>query len=229
MSNDDEDNKNRIPDGRYLAVVVPQEVEVDGGGVASTMLQFGWTGAAGAQNRKPQVVAYCQIIEGPETGWRGPWFGFMGKDSYERTMQSLRYAGMIGNDVTKPGPMNRVIEIEVANETYEGKTRSKIQWINDPNGVRGLKLKNPMSAQELKEFVARMAGHFKKLPELKDGLVNRDELRSRAPVEGAAPSNGNGQAAPPAQEQSGGMPWDAGSAAGDAAGGYGGPDDDIPF
>ena len=185
-----------IPDGNYPAVAVPME----GPDGKPTIAQWGYSGEG--DGRKKQVVIYFQITDGPQAGVKLPWFGFMGKASYERTLQALRYAGWKGNDLAKLGDLDQLVEIVVAAETWEGVKRSKIQWVNDANGGRAMKLKAPMSETEIREWSAYMAGHAKKLAIIEGTKVDRTKLKKATPGEEPATNaaNGNGTWTPPSEE-----------------------------
>lgn len=105
------------------------------------------------KDQKPQA---CVVLELIEKKVKLPWYGsFRGKPGvFERTVRSLHLMGMEGDDIealTIDDLTNDVLVV-VKNEEYEGKTRPRIAWINDPSGVPAMK--RPMAEEEKREFAA---------------------------------------------------------------------------
>jgi hypothetical protein len=149
-----------VQPGYYNAVAVPVDVEK-----TKVWAQFG-TSKKGTR----QVVLHFEIIDGPEAGRRLPWIGFFTNDSWQRTMESLRFAGWSGDDLSAlPSmPLDQVVSITVESDEYDGKTRSRITWVNQPGAGGVLKLAEPMSPDVLRQFAAQMKSKAALIP-LKPG------------------------------------------------------------
>lgn len=101
-----------------------------------------------------QVAVELEVIEGNYAGQHATWFGFFTEKTQERTLESLRLLGWQGDDLSDLKGIDRNdVKIVVEEETYNGKTTAKVQWINAPGGMA---LKDPMSADQAKAFAAKM-------------------------------------------------------------------------
>src|SRR4051812_44973200 len=68
------------------------------------------------------------------------WFGYFTDKTFERTVESLRHCGWKGSDVleldTPQADLNaNEVVLVIEHETYEGKTRAKVAWVNARGGV----------------------------------------------------------------------------------------------
>lgn len=194
--------------GTYPAVVVP--VSTDFGELAC---QFGKSKTKGT----PQVVVAFEILRGPDAGKTVSWFGYFtdNAEATERTFKALRACGFSGDDLDKFADQrpNNEVEIVVTNEEFEGKVRSKVQWVNAPN--RGVRLADPMRDNDLRMFSARFKSKLKSLPDMKTVEAKR-EPPSAAPS-GDEWSGNDSPDPPPTDPGFGGRATPPGS------------DDDIPF
>lgn len=173
-----------IPAGTYLAV--------------AQSTQWGK-----AKSGTKQVAVEFQIIDGSYAGHSITWFGYFTEKTWKRTCEALRYCGWKGDDLTNLGSLNQEVNIVIEHEEYDGKLRAKVAWVNRP-GAGQVKLSDPMSDAELRQFAAQM----------------RQRAREIAEVEGA--QSGAGRQADPF----------APGPAPDPFGGGGQPagfNDDIPF
>jgi hypothetical protein len=83
------------------------------------------------------------------------WYGYFTDKTEERTIQSLRYCGWQGDDFTNLDGMNEnEVELVIEDEDYQGKTYTKVKWVNRPGGSAALKA--PLAGNALQEFAARM-------------------------------------------------------------------------
>lgn len=74
------------------------------------------------------------------------------EQTWERTVESLRHCGWTGTDVSDlTGLDANEVELVIEDDTYDGKTRPKVKWINR---IGGLELKAPLSGEKLKAFSA---------------------------------------------------------------------------
>ena len=101
---------------------------------------------------KPQIaVEFDTGVDGRIT-----WFGYFTDKSQERTLQSLRYCGWDGSDLTDmSGIDSNDVELVIEHETYEGKTRARVQWVNK---IGGIGLKSKMAPDKAAAFAAQTKG-----------------------------------------------------------------------
>lgn len=95
-------------------------------------------------------------------GERITWWGYLSDAAYERTVNSLRVLGwepadhnglissLNGTDILK----GALCEIVVETETYEGKQRPKVKWVNPVGGGGGAG--GPMSEDEATALSAQL-------------------------------------------------------------------------
>jgi hypothetical protein len=114
-------------------------------------------GAMGeTEGGKPQIAIELQVLDEGFAGETITWFGYFSEKTLKRTFESLRILGWKGDDLTSlDGITDNEVKIVVIEDTYEGKTRLKVNWINRPGG---LALKTPMSPDRVKSFAAEMRG-----------------------------------------------------------------------
>lgn len=129
-----------IQPGKYTAVAVAEDV------------QWGKT-----KTDKVQVAIPFRIEEGQHAGHTITWFGFFTEKARERTLESLRFCGWKGNDLANLGPLDQQVEIVVDEEEYDGKVRTKVQWVNRL-GSGKVKLNETLDPNELRTFAAEMRG-----------------------------------------------------------------------
>ena len=119
--------EGRIPNGYYDAIPVPVETE-DG----KKFCQLGLSKRSGTK----QVMVTFQIDSGEFKGVKLPWFGYLTKDAAETTIKSLKLIGWNGKsfkDLTSLELTGKV-QITVENDTYEGRVRSRVSWVNELGG-----------------------------------------------------------------------------------------------
>jgi len=108
-----------------------------------------------ADSGKEFIAVEFEIQSGEHAGDRLTWRGFFTEKTAERTIESLRYCGWKGDDLTDmTGFGSTLVQIVVDHESYEGKTYARIQWVNK----LGVSLKNAMDAGTRAAFAARMKG-----------------------------------------------------------------------
>jgi hypothetical protein len=125
---------------------------------AARSWQFGKTAKGGEQ-----IAVLFEILEGPDAGNSVTWFGYFTEKTVDRTIEALRYCGMEGDDLSAIRELPNKVQIVVEHETYEGKTRAKVAWVNQLGGG-AIKLNNPMDDRELKSFSARMRSAVARVP-----------------------------------------------------------------
>lgn len=115
-------------------------------------------GALGeTQGGKEQMAVEFELMD--SEGVVGPhitWFGYFTEKTTEHTLRALRTCGWRGDDLSNlDGIQENEVSLVIQNETYEGKTRPKVQWVNAPGGA-GLGLKAPLAPDRAKSFAAKM-------------------------------------------------------------------------
>jgi len=84
------------------------------------------------------------------------YYGYFTESTADRTIESMRYCGWEGDDFGQLDGLDRnEVELVIEDETYQGKTRRKIQWVNR---LASVALKRPMDAQQIAAFAAKMRG-----------------------------------------------------------------------
>lgn len=92
---------------------------------------------------------------------RRTWYGYFATpENAERTLESLEFMGWDGKSLKnlKLDP-NSVVSIVIEEETYEGKIRDKVQWINKIRTVENIPVSDidALEARVLKGRVAKVA------------------------------------------------------------------------
>lgn len=147
----------------------------------------------------PQIAVSLALInnEDEPTGETITWFGFFTDATKERTIESLRYCGWIGNDLSDlKGIGTLPVDVVIEHDTYEGKTRAKAQWINRPGGGV-FKMEKPMDEAQKRKFAASMKALAATVPAIPGAGVAKPASK---PASGS--SNGN----PPTGDDWGGNP-----------------------
>jgi hypothetical protein len=140
-----------------------------------------------------QIAIPVEVTQGEHAGETITWIAVFhdtadrnGVTGSERIIQSLQYMGWQGDDLTELMEISdedamRLLPNEVSIacdvETYEGKTRLKVQWINEVGSGR-FAFKEAASKNDLRSFAAQMKSTVR-------------SLRGGAPVKSA--SNGSGR------------------------------------
>lgn len=137
--------------GTYKAVATP--VEVNG---RTIYAQFGLTKGGEGKEPKKQVAVQFEILEGPAMGNKLTWFGYFTEKTWQNTVKALRCCGFKGDDLSQieTQTLDQEVSIVVEPNTWEGKTTMRIAWVNAASN--GVKLANPMAADELRRFAAAM-------------------------------------------------------------------------
>lgn len=117
-----------------------------------TGYQFGYT-----KDNKEQVLVDFRIVEeGEFNEWTVPWFGFFTDKTWDRTLESLRHCGWVGDDLSDLGLLDQEVEIVIDIEAdLQGVDRNKVRWVNKIGAGR-ITLQKPMVGNDLKMFAAKM-------------------------------------------------------------------------
>lgn len=107
---------------------------------------------------REQVAVLFELLDEAFKNVTITWHGYFTVDTIDRTLDSLSYCGWDSDniyDLTGIGKNEVVLVIE--NETYQGKTHPKVQWVNRAGGIA---LKAPMSNEQAKAFDAKLRGNI---------------------------------------------------------------------
>lgn len=116
---------------------------------------FGVTGTG-----TDQIAVQFQIVEGELEGATIVWYGFFSEKAAKRTIESLRFMGWQGVDLSALtiDDLPNEVSIEVGTEAdLEGKPRFKVQWVN-ALGDGAIRLKTKMDAGQKMAFAERLKG-----------------------------------------------------------------------
>lgn len=147
---------NMIEEGKYRAVATSAALGTSTGGTEQIGIMF-------------------QVTQGEYAGSGVGYRGFFTDKTFERTIESLRYAGWTGNDLSVftecdeaacqrllPNEVEIVVEHE-APTTPDGKMYARVKWVNKlGSGV--VSMKNKMDASAARSFAERMRGACAAVP-----------------------------------------------------------------
>ena len=97
-----------------------------------------------------------RVLFGLEGGQTITWRGYFTEKTAERTIESLRYMGWQGDDITNVDGLDaNEVQLVIKHEEYQGKTQVKVAWVNRLSGVF---VGTPMDASRKQAFAQRMKG-----------------------------------------------------------------------
>ena len=104
----------RITPGRYNARAVKWEI------------------GEAEKTGNPRIVVDFVISEGPEAGKTLTWSGMLHDDkSFARTSESMKACGWDEASIESPVGLNKnEVSVTVEDNEYQGKTNSRIAWVN---------------------------------------------------------------------------------------------------
>lgn len=128
-------------------------------------------------------------LGGDYTGRHLTWDGYFSESAFARTVESLEHMGWEGSDFSDiQGLDKNEVVLVVSQETYDGKTRNRIDWVNRQADLR---LFNPLDEAAKKNFASEMQG---KLLLLRQGKPNNGPPARSSPPKTAAASAANAAA-----------------------------------
>ncbi|HAM59861.1 MAG TPA: hypothetical protein DCQ64_32395 [Candidatus Rokubacteria bacterium] len=87
------------------------------------------------------------------------WRGYFTEKTTDRTIESLRYMGFEGDDLSNlVGLDKNQVELVIEDEEYEGKTYERVQFINKAGGAL---TKQPLVGEKASAFAAQLKGAFR--------------------------------------------------------------------
>ncbi len=165
-----------IAEGTYRARAVPASV------------QWGVS-----KNDNEQVAVQFAFIDADDndTGDALTWVGFFTEKTSQRTLESLRYAGWMGNDITDLKGLGSVpVEVVVKHEQYEGETQVRIAWINRPGGG-AFKFEKPMDDTGKRKLAARLKAMAASVPTVGAAPAKKPNEKAKPPRDDAPPPHGD--------------------------------------
>lgn len=103
---------------------------------------------------KEQVAVEFKVLTEGAAEQSLTWYGYFTDGAIEKTIESLRNCGWQGDDLSQlDGLGANEVDIVVEDETYEGKTTARVQWVNK---VGALAIKTPLTPDRAKSFAAAM-------------------------------------------------------------------------
>jgi hypothetical protein len=104
-----------------------------------------------------QVLVDFEITDGQHKGQHIAWFGSFTDKTMDRTIESLRHCGWVGDDLDRlEGIDANEVELVIEQEEYEGKPRARVRWVNRIGS--GATLKHPLTPAEARSFAQSMRG-----------------------------------------------------------------------
>lgn len=122
-------------------------------------------------------------LGGDYAGRHLTWDGYFSEGAFARTVESLEHMGWEGTDLSDVQGLDKnEVVLVVSQETYEGKTRNRINWVNRQADLRIFK---PLDDAEKKNFANEMQG---KLLLLRQGKPNNGPPRPSPAKQNGAPA-----------------------------------------
>ena len=162
--------------GTYIAKVVPK--------------WDSWFGESG-EKKTPYINLTLEVDEGPESESEISFFGYLSDKAVDHTLKNiaLAFPGWKGiHDIDSL--INRQCEIVVEEDTYNGKSKMVVRYVNV---IGGGSRSSGMDADKTKSLIARLQGKSKaivKMVEEKSGRMAHEdigELPTQKPWEHYAP------------------------------------------
>lgn len=149
-------------------------------------------GALGTtQKGTEQVGVEFVFTDGPNKDKRITWYGYFSEKTIDRTIESLRYAGWKGTDLSDLSDLSAentpVVELVLETEDYNGKSTVRVSWVNRFGGG-GVAIKDKMDAGAAKSFAERMKAHVI-AHDLQKGTATRAAPAKPAAPKPAAPAS----------------------------------------
>lgn len=138
----------------------------------------------GRSNGGHEQIALTFEVYGPEGEVLGTmdWIGtFAPGKATEITLKALDTCGWTGAEPADlTGITDQEVELVIASETYEGKTSTRVKWINRPGAGR-IEFKNKLGAQDAKALGAQLKGQIAAMRAARGGRSGPAPSGSSAP------------------------------------------------
>lgn len=144
-----------------------------------------------SDNGKPFLAVSFKIkdLDGEEkfVAWRG----FFTEATTDRTVESMRYMGFEGDDLSQlEGLDKNEVDLVIEDEEYEGKTYARVKFVNKP---RGPSVKTVLEGQKLGAFAAAMKEKFR----AHDAAAGKRVTSKPAAASSPKPPSGDPRPEPP--------------------------------
>ncbi len=105
-------------------------------------------------NGKHRLTISFELTDGPHKGQSIVWDGYFTDATWQRTFDSMRHCGWEGTDVGDLSGLDKnEVELVIEQETYEGKLRDKVKWVNRLGGVG---TRNALTGEALRSLADSM-------------------------------------------------------------------------
>lgn len=108
------------------------------------------------QNGNEYIGIMFEVTSGEHAGKVFSWRGFFTEATLDRTLESLRHCGWDSDSIVELDALGtNEVELVLEEEQYEGKTFTRVKWVNRPSR---LAIGEPLTGSELQAFAARLRG-----------------------------------------------------------------------
>lgn len=148
-----------FPNGTYPAIAIPDQ------------------SALGESSTGTPCAEVMFQIQGPADyyGQTIVWYGYLSDAAIKSTLKGLRACGFQGENLDDLSTVGaNQVELVIENEEYNGTTRSKVRWVNQPGGNRVL-----LDPSKKKSIAAQLRGQIRAI-EAADGIAPKPAARPAA-------------------------------------------------
>jgi hypothetical protein len=129
----------------------------------------------------PQVGVLFEVTQdGPEKGKRITWYGYFTEKTEERTLESLRHCGWVGDDITQLGSLKSDVAIVIEAEPDQKDAsvmRPRVKWVNS-GGSTGVAMKTELAAGKAASLQERIKARVALLAAKKANAVGAPEQQA---------------------------------------------------
>lgn len=143
-----------------------------------------WVLAEIGEKNTPAVSIEFGFLD-PELG-KITWDGWLTEKAADRTIESLRYCGWQGEDLSDLHGLDaNEVDLVIEAEEYEGRTYPKVKWVNRAGG---LSHKTPLTGDKARFFAQMMKDRIRALDASKG--APRSAAKPQASQSRRGPSSG---------------------------------------
>lgn len=162
-----------IENGTYPAIAIPEQ------------------SALGESSKGTPCVEVRFQFQGPADlyGQHIVWYGYLSENALKSTVKGLRACGWQGDNLEDLSTIGaKEVELVIENEEFDGKTRAKVRWVNQPGGGATSVPLDPAK----KKSIAAMLRNQIRATEAADGTMPKPAARPapRVPTRPTAASHG---------------------------------------
>ena len=123
------------------------------------------------------------------------WDGWLSDAAFDRTIESLRHCGWTGDDLSDLDGLDaNEVELVVEDDDYNGKTYSKVKWVNRAGSLAH---KSPLTGDKAKFFAKQMQARIRALDASKPAPGPRTAPKAQSARRSSAPSGPVDEREPP--------------------------------